>query len=104
MNLARVIFSLVIVGFLAGAVAACAGSSTSESTGEYVDDSVISNKVRAKIVGDEALSIFQIDVETFKGTVLLSGFVDTEQTKARAGEVAAGVEGVKSVQNKIVLK
>jgi osmotically-inducible protein OsmY len=85
-------------------MAACAGSSTSESTGEYVDDSVISNKVRADIVGDKALSLFQIDVETFKGTVQLSGFVDTAATKARAGEVAAGVRGVKRVQNNLIVK
>lgn len=85
-------------------MAACAGSSTSESTGEYVDDSVISNKVRAEIVGDEDLSLFQIDVETFKGVVQLSGFVDSAATKTRAGEVAAGVSGVKRVQNNLIIK
>lgn len=104
MRKARLILSLFMVGFLAVSVAACAGSSTSESTGEYVDDSVISNKVRAQIVGNEALSIFDINVETFKGIVQLSGFVDTEQTKQLAGDVAASVDGVKEVQNNISVK
>lgn len=104
MNKARLFFTLMLVGFLAVSIAACAGSSTSESTGEYVDDSVISNKVRAKIVGDKALSIFDINVETFKGVVQLSGFVDTEETKERAGTVAKAVDGVKDVQNNISIK
>lgn len=104
MNIARLVLALLLVGFLAGSMAACAGSSTSESTGEYVDDSVISNKVRAEIVGDEDLSLFQIDVETFKGVVQLSGFVDSAATKTRAGEVAAGVSGVKRVQNNLIIK
>lgn len=104
MKLARLIMSLVIVGFLAAGVAACAGSTTSESTGEYVDDTVISNKVRAEIVGDKQLSIFDINVETFKGTVQLSGFVDTEATKQRATDVAASVAGVKQVRNNLIIK
>ncbi len=104
MNKARLVVTLVFVGFLAGSMAACAGSSTSESTGEYVDDSVVSNKVRADIIGDKALSLFQIDVETYKGVVQLSGFVDTAATKARAGAVAAAVEGVKQVKNNLIVK
>ena len=104
MRTARLILSLFIVGFLAVSVTACAGSSTTESTGEYVDDSVISNKVRAKIIGNDALSIFDINVETFKGIVQLSGFVDTEKTKELAGEVARSVDGVKEVQNNISVK
>jgi osmotically-inducible protein OsmY len=83
---------------------ACASTSSSESTGQYVDDSVISNKVRAKIIGDSQLSIFQIDVTTYKGIVQLSGFVDTPDQKQRAGEDARGVEGVKEVKNNLVVK
>ena len=57
------------VGFLAGSTAACTSWRTSESTGEYVDDSVISNKVRGQLLGDKDLNITQIDIETYKGVV-----------------------------------
>ena len=87
--------------FLAGA---CTGSRTSESTGEYVDDSVISNKVRGQLLGDKDLNITQIDIETYKGVVQLSGFVDTPEAKNRAGTVAASVSGVKQVRNNLVVK
>lgn len=88
----------------AGPLAGCAGDSTSESTGEYIDDSVISNKVRAQLLDDAELNVFQIDVTTYKGVVQLSGFVDTSTAKARAGRVAAGVEGVRGVENDLVVK
>ena len=104
MIIARRFAALIMVAFVAGFLAGCAGDSKSESTGEYVDDVVISNKVRAEIVGDDELSLFDIDVETFKGTVQLSGFVDSEEQKTRAGEVARRVEGVKEVSNNLVVK
>jgi osmotically-inducible protein OsmY len=104
MNKTRLILRLILVGFLAGSVTACAGSRTSESTGEYVDDSVISNKVRAQLVGDKDLNLFQIDVTTFKGEVQLSGFVNSADKKARASEVARSVNGVKAVHNNLVIK
>jgi osmotically-inducible protein OsmY len=104
MNTIRLISMLILVGLLAGSVTACAGSRTSESTGEYVDDSVISNKVRAQLVGDKDLNVFQIDVTTFKGDVQLSGFVDTSAKKEKAGAVAAAVNGVKAVHNNLIVK
>ena len=104
MNKARLILTLIVVGFLAGSMTACAGSRTSESTGEYVDDSVISNKVRAQLAGDKDLNVFQIDVTTFKGDVQLSGFVDTSAKKEKAGTVAASVKGVKEVHNNLIVK
>lgn len=104
MNKARFVLSLIIVGLLAGSMTACAGSQTSESTGEYVDDVVISNKVRAQLVGDKQLNITQIDVETYKGAVQLSGFVDTAEAKNRATGVAAGVSGVTEVRNNLIVK
>jgi len=86
-------------------IAACTSSSrTTESTGEYVDDAVITSKVKAALVGDSGLKSYEIGVETFKDTVQLSGFVNSAQVKARAGEVAAGVSGVKSVRNNLVVK
>ena len=103
-NKARLVLTLILVGFLAGSMAACTSSRTSESTGEYVDDSVISNKVRGQLLGDKDLNITQIDIETYKGVVQLSGFVDTPEAKNRAGTVAASVSGVKQVRNNIVVK
>jgi osmotically-inducible protein OsmY len=86
-------------------IAACTSSSrTTESTGEYVDDAVITSKVKAALVGDSGLKSYVIGVETFKDVVQLSGFVNSAQVKARAGEVAAGVSGVKSVRNNLVVK
>ena len=104
MKRARLFLNLVLVGFLAGSIAACTSSRTSESTGEYVDDSVISNKVRGQLLGDKDLNITQIDVETYKGVVQLSGFVDSAEIKNRAGRVAAGVGGVTKVRNNLIVK
>ena len=85
-------------------IAGCASTSTRESTGEYVDATVISTKVRAKIAEDKSVSIFDISVKTFKDTVQLSGFVNSRKEKIRAGELAASVKGVRQVENNIVVK
>jgi osmotically-inducible protein OsmY len=97
------------IGLLAGSalvasLAACAGSSTSESTGQYVDDSTITTKVKAALIADQSLKAFDIHVETFKNVVQLSGFVNSATLAARAGTVAAGVAGVKGVKNDLVVK
>ncbi len=96
--------ALALAGLLAGPMAACSGTSTSRSTGEYVDDSTISNKIRAKLIGDADLNVFQIDVTTNNGVVQLSGFVNSAAAKARASSVVGTVEGVKSVQNNLIVK
>jgi osmotically-inducible protein OsmY len=96
---------LVVALVAAMTVAACTSSSrTTESTGEYVDDTAITSKVKAALLGDAGLKSFDIGVETYKDVVQLSGFVNSDQVKARAGEVAAGVSGVRSVQNNLVVK
>jgi osmotically-inducible protein OsmY len=82
----------------------CASTPTREGTGEYVDDSAITAKVKAAIVNEPSLKVFQINVETFKGEVQLSGFVDTAQSVTKAGEVARGVKGVRSVKNSLIVK
>ena len=82
----------------------CASTPTRESSGEYVDDSTITTKVKAAIFNDPALKVFQINVETFKGEVQLSGFVDSSKNVSKAGEVARGVGGVKSVKNSLIVK
>ena len=85
-------------------LAACASSPTSQSTGAYVDDAVITSKVKAALLGDSGLKSFKIGVETYNDVVQLSGFVNSDQVKARAGEVAASVSGVRSVRNDLVVK
>lgn len=82
----------------------CASTSQQEGTGEYVDDSVITAKVKAAIFNDPSLKVAEINVETFKGTVQLSGFVKTQAEINRAVEVTRAVGGVKSVKNDLRIK
>jgi len=79
-------------------------ASTKESTGEYVDDSYITTKVKAAILNEKTLKSSEINVETFKGVVQLSGFVNSRSDINRAVEVARSVKGVKSVKNDMRLK
>lgn len=95
---------IVLAVAAALSMAACNSSRTSESTGEYVDDSVITSKVKAALLNDSGLKSFDIGVETFKDVVQLSGFVNSAQIKTRATQVAAGVSGVRSVRNNLVVK
>jgi len=85
-------------------VAGCASTAKQEGTGEYVDDSVITTKVRTAILSDSQLKVLQINVETFKGVVQLSGFVDSKAMMDHAVEVTRGVSGVKSVKNDMRLR
>ena len=84
--------------------AGCASTPTHSSFGETVDDGVITSKVKAKFVEDPQVSALNIKVETFKGTVQLSGFARTEDERLRAAEVARNVRGVRAVRNDIRLK
>jgi hypothetical protein len=85
-------------------VLGCAGSRTSQTTGEMVDDSVIAAKVKAALYADDEVKGTQVEVETFKGTVQLSGFVDTQIQSQKAERIARGVRGVKAVKNNITVK
>lgn len=96
----QVLVGLVLAAFIAG----CAGTLKKESAGEYVDDTVITSKVKLEIFNDPMLKVYQITVESFKGVVLLSGFVDSENAVDRAVKVAGAVKGVKSVKNSLVVK
>ncbi len=98
-----VIACLVLVALIV-TLMACAGSRTQESTGEYMDDSVITTKIKAQMLGDDFLKSFQISVETFKGVVQLSGFVNSQKAADRAAQLAASVRGVKSVKNHLIVK
>jgi len=82
----------------------CASTQKQEGTGEYVDDSVITTKVKAAILNEPTLSSAEINVETFKGKVQLSGFVNSSADITKAVEVARGVKGVNSVKNDMRLK
>lgn len=82
----------------------CASTPTESSTGEMIDDTVITTKVKAAIFQDEELSASEISVETFKGVVQLSGFVSDRSDVPRAAVVARGVAGVVSVKNSLVVK
>ncbi len=99
----------LIIRFLLGllliiSIAGCSGSKRHESTGEYLDDSVLTTKVKASILGDSKLKVLQIDVETFKGIVQLSGFVDSQEAAERAVHLARTVKGVKQVNNSLIVK
>lgn len=94
-------FALVM---LIAMVLACASTAKQESAGEFVDDSVITTKVKALLAGDNFLKSFAISVETYKGIVQLSGFVNSEESVAKAGQIARSVKGVKSVKNNLIVK
>lgn len=82
----------------------CASTRTKEGTGEYFDDAAITTKVKAAIFADADLKVMQINVETFKGVVQLSGFVNSAQSITKAGEVARSVKGVTAVKNNLIVK
>ena len=86
------------------AVVACASTGTSKTAGEQVDDSVTTGRVKAALIADPTTKAHQIDVETFKGTVQLNGFVDTAASKERASEVAKNTKGVTAVRNNLTVK
>lgn len=89
---------------LIGIIAACASTTKQSSMGEYVDDSVITTKVKSLLAADNFLGSFEISVETYKGIVQLSGFVDSQKSIDTAGQIAENVQGVKSVKNNLNVK
>jgi len=98
-----VIGCLILIVFVA-ALAACASTSQKSSTGEYVDDAVITTKVKSLLAADDFLKSFQISVETYKGVVQLSGFVNSQAAVDKAVKIAKSVQGIKSVKNDLIVK
>lgn len=96
--------NLIAAALLGIVLVACTSTRTQESTGEYIDDTTITTKVKSKLLLDKDTTGTAIAVETFKGIVQLSGFVKTEQEKQRAEEIARTVGGVKEVENKISIR
>ena len=93
-----------IAAFLLATMLGCASTATSEGTGEYVDDTVITTKVKAAVFNAPTLKSSEINVETFKGVVQLTGFVSSRDAINKAVELARGVKGVTSVRNDMRLK
>lgn len=102
--ISKYLSSMVLAVSLVFVVAGCASNSRQEGTGEYIDDSVITGKVKMAILDDPALKVAEINVETFKGVVQLSGFVSSPAAASRAVQVARGVGGVKSVKDDMRIK
>ncbi len=94
--------SFLVAFALATSLAGCAAISGRETAGEYVDDATISTKVRAAIIDN--IGVNQISVETMQNVVQLSGFVDSSQIKAKAGDIARRTSGVKDVKNNIIVR
>jgi osmotically-inducible protein OsmY len=113
-NLTRALLIAAVLG--STAMAGCVSTDSSESSsreapgagqqtaGEVVDDGVVTAKVKAKLVDDPVTKAYQINVETFKGTVQLSGFVDSAEASSRAAQLAGQVGGVKDVENSLEVR
>ncbi|ANI29182.1 hypothetical protein PL78_04925 [Yersinia entomophaga] len=99
MKLFKTLSALCIAAVMALAVSACAPTAKTEGTGGYVDDTVITTKVKTALLGEKNLKSTEISVETFKGRVQLSGFVSSSQQADRAVQITRTVPGVKSVAN-----
>jgi len=99
-----VIHCLVFLMLIATFMACASTAKCAESTGKYVDDSVITTKVKSLLAEDDFLKSFKISVKTYKGTVQLSGFVNSQQAVDKAGEIARSVKGVQSVKNNLIVK
>jgi osmotically-inducible protein OsmY len=98
------VFSAFFLTLTLLTAAGCASTEKHEGTGEYVDDSVITTKVKAALLNEPGLSSAEINVETFKGVVQLSGFVTSRADINKAIEIARNVKGVNSVKNDMRLK
>ena len=104
MNQISKYFSALFLAITLVTAVGCASTSKQEGTGEYVDDSVITTKVKTAILNEPTLKVAEINIETFKGVVQLSGFVTSAAMASKAVEVAGKVSGVKSVKNDMRVK
>ena len=97
-------FSAFFLAVMLVSVLGCASTPTQEGTGEYVTDSWITGKVKAALVADDQVKATEVNVETFKGVVQLSGFVSSSSAMYQAVRVARGIKGVTSVKNDMRVK
>lgn len=98
------LFGISLLALMLIAIAGCVATKNQESTGEYIDDSYITTKVKAQILADKDLKVAEINVETFKGVVQLSGFVNSRSDINKAVNIAENVKGVRSVKNDMHVK
>jgi osmotically-inducible protein OsmY len=98
------LISAAFVALTLVAVGGCASTPAQESTGEYIDDTLLTTKVKTAIFNEPSLKVAEINVETFKGVVQLSGFVASAAAASKAAQVASQVSGVKSVKNDMRIK
>ncbi|MFA7281454.1 MAG: BON domain-containing protein [Sterolibacterium sp.] len=96
--------STLLLAVALSTVVGCASTTKHEGTGQYIDDSVITTKVKAAILEEKTLKVAEINVETFKGAVQLSGFVSSQAAASKAVEIARNVGGVVSVKDDMRLK
>jgi osmotically-inducible protein OsmY len=94
----------VFIGLVLAVLSACAATGTRQGTGEYIDDAVITSRVKAAFAADPTVKATEVQVETYKGTVQLSGFVESAESAARAAQIARSVPGVAKVRNSMVTK
>ena len=101
-NFTRALLIAAVMG--STAMAGCTSTATKQSAGEVVDDGVVTAKIKAKLIDDPVTKAHQINVDTFKGTVQLSGFVDSTEARSRASQLAKGTDGVKEVKNSLQIR
>jgi osmotically-inducible protein OsmY len=99
-QMTRIILALAFTALLA----ACAGTAKQESTGEYIDDTVVTSRVKSVLLNDPNVSGLAINVETYRGTVQLSGFVKSASERNRAVQLAREVKGVRQVRNDMLIR
>jgi len=97
-------FTTILVTAAVLGLAACAPTAHRQGTGEYIDDAVITSKVKAAFADDPTVKATEVKVDTFKGTVQLSGFVESRESAQKAVQLAREVKGVREVRNNTVLK
>lgn len=94
--------TLTLIGVIL--LTGCASSRKSESTGQYIDSSLVTTEVKARLIADKHINSLPITVKTYKNTVQLSGFVNTREQKLRAEKIAYSVQGVEAVQDDLIIK
>ncbi|HZP87235.1 MAG TPA: BON domain-containing protein [Burkholderiales bacterium] len=104
MRFLRVVVLLLVAGFSLAQVQGCAPTETRRSVGRTVDDATITARVKTALLADKDVSGLDVKVDTYRGVVQLSGFVDNAEQAARAEQIAQGIGGVRSVRNEIQVK
>jgi len=95
---------LILIALVLAILTACSPSATHRGTGEYIDDTAVTARVKTALATDPQVKATEVQVETFRGTVQLSGFVDSAESAARAAQLAREIRGVKEVRNSMVVR